>query len=190
MTTQQITGPVFFKLKDAKDYGFWNRGGQRRLKIEKGDIVTMHSKADIEYFRARPDVIIECTEDGTPINELGHVGHLIPGKSKSHRVYGRRGNAQPVAPKPEPNVVQVGRVIPKVTRLDRPVPKVTRLEEPGPRVIHVADIRGTPRPVASQTPGEALSGIPAERPGDLSPLEMASPDGSTRVVRPQVDPGQ
>ena len=51
--TQQLVGPVYFKLKDAQEYGFWGRGGQRRLLVKRGEVITMTTKKDIDYFRAR-----------------------------------------------------------------------------------------------------------------------------------------
>ncbi len=185
--TTQIQAPVYFKLKSAKDYAFWGRGNQRRLQVKFGEVVEMTSTADIDYFRARGDVMIECSRAGIAIEELDGTGPGKSGKAKSFRVYGRRG-PQPVAPSVpvvRPRVMQVG-TLPPVVR----APAITG---PPPVTLPLAAPVAAPPapPVApnAQTPGQSLPGIPPIGSGDLSPLEEASADGSTRAVRPRVDPG-
>jgi hypothetical protein len=174
MTVTQTAGPAFFKLKSAKEYGFYNRVGQRRLHVKHGEIIEAQNPADVAYFRARPDVMVECTADGTPIDELGRVGHVIPGKAKSFKVYGRRAEPapQPVAAPPAPKTMQVGKPAPTPVQAPQPVARPVAAPQPAP-----------------MTPGERLAGIPQERNSDFTPIEEAAPDGSTRAVRPRVDPG-
>ena len=176
MTVTKTAGPVFFKLKNAKEYGFYNRVGQRRLHVKHGEIIEAINPADIAYFRARPDVMVECTADGTPIDELGRVGHVIPGKAKSFRVYGRKAE-----PAPQP----VAAPMPKTLQVGNPAPAPAKVQQPAQPAAQPVI---APQP-APMTPGERLSGIPQERNTDITPIEEAAPDGSTRAVRPRVDPG-
>jgi len=154
-----IENPAFFKLKDAREYKFYNRLGRRMTTIMADEVVTVTAKEDVLYFRARPDVLVECNEDGIPLIDVGRIGHYVPGKSKSFKVYGRKAARKATAPQPAPPVaartLAVGRV---------PAPVA---QPPAPR----------PAPVARSSHDR------------MSPIEEVASDGSTRAVRPVVDPG-
>jgi len=172
--TKKVSETTFFKLRSAREYRFYNRLGQRMLNLLHDQVLRVAAPEDIAYFRSRPDVVTECLEDGTPLNEVGRVGHYIDGKAKSYRVYGRGRNSANVpgtakAVVPAPKTVAVG--APPTVRAPQPVASVA---------------------AASATPGEAMMGIPATKmsSGSMSPIEEASRDGSTRAVRPTQDPGK
>lgn len=143
----QVTETTFFKLKNSREYRFYNRAGRRMLNLQRDQILPVSVKADIEYFRARSDVMVECLESGVTLLDDSRVGHLIPGGSKSYRVYGRARSV----PRPPDK---------------KPVP---------PQTLQV---------------GSRLPATIATAPIEESPVEMASPDGSTQPVRPQQDPGR
>jgi len=152
-----IVQPTFFKLRDAKEYRFYNRLGQRAVTVRYGQVIPVLTQADIDYFRSRRDVMVECVEDGTTLEDVARKGHLEPAKVKSYKVYGRA--AQPVVP-----AVPVGK------------PPTSPKKAPS-----------TPEPVEAQTyaprnPAEVVevtSPIPSE---PVTPIEEASADGTTRVV--------
>lgn len=102
---------AYFKLKNSESYRFWR--GRRLIDLKKGVIHSVSTPEDVQYFRARQDVLAECDAAG---NILGAAapGALDPKKAKSFKTYGAPPpgpkQGQPGAPPPPPPAVMVGRV--------------------------------------------------------------------------------
>ena len=148
----QTVQPTFFKLKSARDYRFYNRLGQSMLVMKLGVPLTVRDPADVEYFRSRPDVVIETDEAGVPLDELAKRGYLEPQKTKSFEVYGKRLKTSPSRiPAPIPVSASRQEVETYKPRSEPNLGKVVEISTPSPRE-------------------------------SVSPIEEAAPDGTTRVV--------
>jgi hypothetical protein len=194
VTTHQV---AYFILKSAIDYRFYNRVGQRVIILKKGEVLAADIKGDIAYFRARGDVLTETTEDGTPLDQVGLVNGFNQRNTKSYKVYGRGAK-----PTETPPTIPVGR-----QNLTTPMPTQAQIAA-SPAQVNVSTVH-TPAPVLpsesipvgrtrlpSETdfagPSMASSGprFNPARAGFESPIEEATPDGTTVVTAPVIDPGQ
>jgi hypothetical protein len=166
-TPRKVLG--YFKLKNCLDYRFYNRLGQKAVILVRGQIVPVTQQTDLEFFRARGDVMVECNQAGVPLDQVGLVNGFDPKKTKSFAVYSKAPLPQAVAPgarnvqapPPAPNsgaqpaaVVQVGgRAVQPVGR--SPLAGVPLVQPPVPN----------PR-------------APRPRTGNESPVEILNRDGS------------
>lgn len=205
-----------FKLKEAAEYRFYNRGGQRSLVLLKGQLLEAKNETDVAYFRSRKDVLIETTSDGTPIDELGRRGHLVEGNTRSYKVYGRKSQSQPpnqalqaraaavqpVAPA-GPNRMTVGnpaaiaaaqqaamqQIAAQQAAQQAPVVQQAPVQAPVVQQAPVQQAASNPYGMTS-LPSESGTVRSPQAMGFESPLEVASVDGRTTEVAPRIDPGQ
>lgn len=118
-------GACHFKLKDSYEYRFWRRG--RPVELKKGQVFSTNNREDIDYFRARPDVIGECDPLGNFIG-VARDGEIDPKKAKSYRTYGHRPPGVSGAP---PSMIHVG-----AQTAQAPAPPVLAAVTPtGPMVL-------------------------------------------------------
>ncbi|MDX1746737.1 MAG: hypothetical protein R3324_12425 [Halobacteriales archaeon] len=203
VTTQGTT--AYFKLRSALDYRFYNRVGQRIIILKKDEILPASEPADIAYFRARPDVLVEVTPEGVPLDQVGLVNGYDKRGSKSFKVYGRQGGRTDDADqamRDMPPTIPVGRQ--GAPNPAQPVAQHAAPPQPGPEPKAVVPHVPTPAlpsetiPVGHQKlPSEMMGpGLPsdgprfdARNPGYESPIEEAHADGTTEVTGPRVDPG-
>lgn len=110
-TTTLPKDVTHFKLKNARSYRFWNRGGLRMLDLRAGQVVRINKQDDITYFRGRPDVVVECGPDGVPLGGAGR-GQIDVDRTKSYRRYGRAAPPaiKPAAPQAAPQPVPTSAV--------------------------------------------------------------------------------
>ena len=55
---------VYFKLKTARSYRFYGIPSTRIMDLREGQILRVVDRRDIEYFRAKSDVLVECDKHG------------------------------------------------------------------------------------------------------------------------------
>ncbi len=113
---------AYFKLKSSESYRFWR--GRRLVDLKRGVVHAVVTKEDANYFRARPDVIVECDAEGKIMGGLG-PGELDPKKAKSFKAYGTPKPKPGQKPVPPPPPVQVGKVMPAQPSAAPPPPMVT-----------------------------------------------------------------
>jgi hypothetical protein len=189
VATQEV---AYFILKSAIDYRFYNRVGQRVIILKKGDVLTANTKGDVAYFRARGDVLIETTEDGTPLDQVGLVNGFNQKTTKSYKVYGRSAKIEQA---PTPPTIPVGRQ--NLTQAPLPASpadvNVPAVYTPTPALpSETVPVGHTNLPSELRAPGLPTSGprFNHARAGFESPIEEVSSDGTTVVTAPTIDPGQ
>lgn len=94
MTATRGPTVTFFKLKNAREYRFYNRLGHRTLNMTKDQVVRAVASSDIAYFRARPDVIVETNEQGVPLHEIDRQANPGQAGAKTFKVYSRSPKGQ------------------------------------------------------------------------------------------------
>ena len=82
-----------FKLKDAMSYSFKRVRDKSLMFWRKGEIKEIQNAQDIQYFRARPDVVLEVDADGRSIHAIG-PGEVDQQKAKSYKKYKPRNRRQ------------------------------------------------------------------------------------------------
>ena len=191
VTTHEV---AYFTLKSAIDYRFYNRVNQRVIILKKGDVLAADIKGDIAYFRARGDVLVETTPDGTPLDQVGLVNGFNQKNTKSYKVYGRGAKVEqpPAIPVSAPQPVAF-----PVTNAPLPASparvNIPAVHTPAPvlpsEVIRVGQTR---LPSEMTAPGLPTAGprFNHARAGFESPIEEVTPNGTTVITAPTIDPGQ
>jgi len=193
---------AYFKLKSALDYRFYNRVGQRIIMLKKGEVLEADLPGDVAYFRARQDVLVETTPDGTPLDQVGLVNGFNRKTTKSYKIYGRSAKLE--APAEVRSSVQIGNpnaqpvaLPPTVEPLAAPpvqasLPAATHTPSPAMPSESIP-VGHTRLPSEMQGPGLPTNGpaFSTARAGYESPVEVLSADGTTVVDRgPRIDPGK
>jgi len=191
VATQEL---AHFVLKSAIDYRFYNRVGQRVIILKKGEVLAANTKGDVAYFRARGDVLVETTPDGTPLDQVGLVNGFNHKNTKSYKVYGRGAEAPQIPP-----TIPVGRQNLPQAVTNAPLPaspaevNVPAIHTPAPVLpSETIPVGHSKLPSEMRGPGMPTSGpkFSAARAGFESPIEEVSSDGTTVVTAPTMDPGK
>jgi len=197
MTATRGPTVTFFKLKNAREYRFYNRLGHRTLNMTKDQVVRAVASSDIAYFRARPDVIVETNEQGVPLHEIDRQANPGQAGAKTFKVYSRSPKGQVSAHSQVPptdrrsGMLPVGKhpgaetvapaplsaappTAPAAVSLGVYTPKST--EELAARLLSKM-----PDAVAPEIPTHLDEMDLSVGSDDVTPVEEVLPDGSTRA---------
>jgi hypothetical protein len=100
-----MTEKTFFKLRHSASYRLYRAPAGRVLDVKAGQVITATTQADASWYRGKLDVLIECDEHGTPLDQFREDGSWSPTKPKSYAKYRPAKTPQKPAP---PSTVRVG----------------------------------------------------------------------------------
>lgn len=80
------------------------------VDLVKGAVHPVTDPKDVEYFRAKPDVLVECNAKGEVFGAAA-PGAVDPKKAKSFRTYGNKPPQPGQGPMPPPPTVAVGKPV-------------------------------------------------------------------------------
>lgn len=186
---------AYFKLKNSASYRFWR--GRRLIDLVKGVVHSVSDPKDVEYFRAKPDVIVECNAQGEVLGASA-PGAVDPRKAKSYRTYGERG-PQPGSngpmPPPPPTVAvgkaSTGPPVPHVVAIPpgASAPLVQTARQTNPQATKQPPALPPPPPADRKARSDKARQVVAElemqaRSEPMSPVEEVGTDGKTQAQIP------
>lgn len=69
MALNEMAETVYFTLRSAASYVFQNLPTTKKIQLHKGQVLSVQHPGDIDYFRARSDIVVECGPNGIGVHE-------------------------------------------------------------------------------------------------------------------------